>query len=117
MSIHFIWREVGFNAGDSINYFAVPDSRTSDIVRIGDVTNTGQQGRWMFRIDAAAIEVGGCFKEGTSSSYVENQDTFAKLLSQINETYETPRYQERIKMEACSMIETIMLLSRSWIDG
>jgi len=63
-----------------VNYFAVPDSRTPDIVRIGGVTNTRQQGRWMFRIDPASIEVGGCFKEGrpTPCIYVKPQDTLTK---------------------------------------
>ena len=47
--------QVGFNAGDGINYFAVPDSRTPEIGNIEETSNVDTTGRWIFRIDQATI--------------------------------------------------------------
>uniref|UniRef100_A0A8C7YEY0 Sushi, nidogen and EGF-like domain-containing protein 1 n=1 Tax=Oryzias sinensis TaxID=183150 RepID=A0A8C7YEY0_9TELE len=52
--------QAGFNAGDGKRYFNIPGSRTSDVVNVEATTNVGYPGRWVFRIDDAQVEVGGC---------------------------------------------------------
>ncbi|XP_024114885.1 sushi, nidogen and EGF-like domain-containing protein 1 isoform X1 [Oryzias melastigma] len=52
--------QAGFNAGDGKRYFNIPGSRTRDVVNVEGTTNVGYPGRWVFRIDDAHVEVGGC---------------------------------------------------------
>ncbi|XP_071202681.1 sushi, nidogen and EGF-like domain-containing protein 1 isoform X2 [Salvelinus alpinus] len=52
--------QAGFNAGDGKRYFNIPGSRTDDMVDVEGTTNVGCPGRWVFRIDNAQVEVGGC---------------------------------------------------------
>uniref|UniRef100_A0A3Q3WAJ4 Sushi, nidogen and EGF-like domain-containing protein 1 n=1 Tax=Mola mola TaxID=94237 RepID=A0A3Q3WAJ4_MOLML len=52
--------QAGFNAGDGKRYFNIPGSRTADVVNVEGTTNVGFPGRWVFRIDDANVEVGGC---------------------------------------------------------
>ncbi|XP_038138318.1 sushi, nidogen and EGF-like domain-containing protein 1 [Cyprinodon tularosa] len=52
--------QAGFNAGDGKRYFNIPGSRTADVVSLEETTNVGYPGRWVFRIDDANVEVGGC---------------------------------------------------------
>ncbi|KAM6963106.1 sushi, nidogen and EGF-like domain-containing protein 1 [Aplochiton taeniatus] len=52
--------QAGFNAGDGKRYFNIPGSRTDDVVAVEETTNVGNPGRWVFRIDHAQVEVGGC---------------------------------------------------------
>ncbi|XP_041862481.1 sushi, nidogen and EGF-like domain-containing protein 1 isoform X2 [Melanotaenia boesemani] len=52
--------QAGFNAGDGSRYFNIPGSRTADVVNVEETTNVGYPGRWVFRIDDAHVEVGGC---------------------------------------------------------
>ncbi|KAA0713117.1 Sushi, nidogen and EGF-like domain-containing protein 1 [Triplophysa tibetana] len=52
--------QAGFNAGDGRGYFNIPGSRTDDIVEVETTTNVGYPGRWVFRIDDAQVQVGGC---------------------------------------------------------
>ncbi|XP_041696619.1 sushi, nidogen and EGF-like domain-containing protein 1 isoform X1 [Coregonus clupeaformis] len=52
--------QAGFNAGDGKRYFNIPGSRTGDVVDVEGTTNVGCPGRWVFRIDNAQVEVGGC---------------------------------------------------------
>ncbi|XP_054916683.1 sushi, nidogen and EGF-like domain-containing protein 1 isoform X1 [Poeciliopsis prolifica] len=52
--------QAGFNAGDGRRYFNIPGSRTADVVSLEETTNVGYPGRWVFRIDDANVEVGGC---------------------------------------------------------
>ncbi|XP_078604865.1 sushi domain-containing protein 2-like [Branchiostoma floridae x Branchiostoma japonicum] len=56
--------QVGFNAGNGVQYFSVPASRTDDIVDIETTSNVGIPGRWVFRIDSAVIQDGGCHADG-----------------------------------------------------
>ncbi|KAH0623980.1 hypothetical protein JD844_007213 [Phrynosoma platyrhinos] len=53
-------KQAGFNAGDGKRYFNIPGSRTDDIVDVEMTTNVGIPGRWVFRIDDAQVQVGGC---------------------------------------------------------
>ena len=48
--------QVGFNAGDNTNYFAVPGSRTSNIVNIETTSNIGIAGMWVFQVNDGEVE-------------------------------------------------------------
>lgn len=61
--------QVGFNAGDNVNFFAVPGSREPSIVDIAENSNVGMKGRWLFRVDSATIEVSNnCETKGTEAN-------------------------------------------------
>ena len=49
--------QVGFNAGDGINYAAVPESRTAEIVNITTTSNVGVPGVWIFQVNEESIVV------------------------------------------------------------
>ncbi|XP_076872164.1 LOW QUALITY PROTEIN: sushi, nidogen and EGF-like domain-containing protein 1, partial [Brachyhypopomus gauderio] len=57
--------QAGFNAGDGRRYFNIPGSRTGDVVELETTTNVGYPGRWVFRIDDAQVQVGGCNDSGS----------------------------------------------------
>ncbi|XP_022088983.1 protein mesh-like [Acanthaster planci] len=57
--------QVGFNAGDGFNFYAVPESRTGTIVDIDQDSNIGTTGRFLFRIDSSNIIDTGCITEGS----------------------------------------------------
>ncbi|XP_076091868.1 protein mesh-like isoform X1 [Mytilus galloprovincialis] len=57
--------QVGFDAGDGINYFAVNASRTADIINIPQMSNVDIPGKYIFRVDSTSIEQGGCNVNGT----------------------------------------------------
>lgn len=50
--------KVGFNAGDNVNFFALPGSRQPSVLEVAETTNVDLKGRWMFRIDSATIVAG-----------------------------------------------------------
>ena len=52
--------QVGFNAGDGIRFFAVPESRTPEIINIATTSNVDIPGVWMFRVDQEDIMNAGC---------------------------------------------------------
>ncbi|CAH1272490.1 SUSD2 [Branchiostoma lanceolatum] len=56
--------KVGFNAGDGIQFFCTDASQTEDIVNVETTSNVNTPGRWVFRIDSAAIRDGGCNTDG-----------------------------------------------------
>jgi len=43
--------QVGFDAGDGIWFFAVPESRKPEMINISSTSNVGIPGVWMFRVD------------------------------------------------------------------
>ena len=49
--------QVGFNAGDGVNYAAVPESRTSEIINITTTSNIGIPGVWAFQVNRESIIV------------------------------------------------------------
>ncbi|KAL9985251.1 hypothetical protein ACROYT_G007629 [Oculina patagonica] len=57
--------QAGFNAGDGVRYFNIPGSATDQVIDIRTQSNVGKPGRWMFRIDSANIEAGGCNTKGS----------------------------------------------------
>ena len=50
--------QVGFNAGDGINFAAVPDSRTAGIIDIDTTSNIGISGVWAFQVSEETIIIG-----------------------------------------------------------
>ena len=56
--------QVGFDAGDGVNYFALPASRTSEIINVTSMSNVNIPGLFMFRVDSAGIKQGGCSTNG-----------------------------------------------------
>ena len=60
----------GFNAGDSIRFFNVPGSRTSDIINIASTSNVNKPGVWIFRIDDERIVTAGCSMEASNGNYI-----------------------------------------------
>ena len=56
--------QVGFDAGDGVNYFALPASRTSEIINVTSMSNVNNPGLFMFRVDSAGIKQGGCNTKG-----------------------------------------------------
>jgi hypothetical protein len=56
--------QVGFDAGDGVNYFALPASRTSEIINVTSMSNVNIPGLFMFRVDSAGIKQGGCNTNG-----------------------------------------------------
>ncbi|XP_078360277.1 sushi domain-containing protein 2-like isoform X2 [Oculina patagonica] len=57
--------QAGFNAGDGRRFFSIPGSRTHQVLNLPSKSNVGKPGRWMFRIDSAKIEAGGCNTKGS----------------------------------------------------
>ncbi|XP_035660312.1 protein mesh-like [Branchiostoma floridae] len=60
--------QVGFNAGNGMQYFSVPGSQTHAIVDVETTSNVNIPGRWVFRIDSAVIQDGGCNAEARTIS-------------------------------------------------
>ena len=52
--------QVGFNAGDGIRFFAVPESRSPGIINIDTTSNVDVPGVWVFRVDQEGIMNAGC---------------------------------------------------------
>jgi len=65
--------QVGFNAGDGIQYASVQGSQTADIVNIDErLGNTGLKGVWIFRVDDENIRVTNCTSIGMDSNIVDS---------------------------------------------
>lgn len=47
--------QAGFDSGDKKNYYNIPGSRTPEILNIGNTTNVGEPGRWVFQVDQLII--------------------------------------------------------------
>jgi len=46
---------VGLNAGDGVNFVAVPASHTADIINISSTSNVGIPGVWIFQINEERV--------------------------------------------------------------
>ena len=62
---------VGYNTGDGINGYAVPGSRTEDIVRIASSSNVGVGGIWVFRLDEEELVLPKCFDNTLSNMGIQ----------------------------------------------
>ena len=56
--------QVGFNAGDGIRYFNIPNSRTPAIIDIPSTSNYQKPGFWIFQVDEGTVENQGCSSNG-----------------------------------------------------
>ncbi|XP_033734958.1 sushi domain-containing protein 2-like [Pecten maximus] len=61
--------QVGFNGGDGVNFYALDESRTPSIVNLARMSNVKTNGKFVFRIDTAKIENGGCNTGGALVVY------------------------------------------------
>ena len=57
--------QVGYDAGDGTNYYALPESRTPEIINVSSMSNVNISGLFVFRVDSAEIIQGGCNTNGT----------------------------------------------------
>ncbi|KAK3104489.1 hypothetical protein FSP39_003333 [Pinctada imbricata] len=48
--------QVGFDAGDGENYFAIKESRTDDILNLPTLSNVGVEGQFIYSIEKAEFE-------------------------------------------------------------
>ena len=51
---------VGYNAGDGIVSYTVPESLTYDILRIASTSNVDVPGMWVFRLDEEDVVLPTC---------------------------------------------------------
>ena len=49
--------QVGFNAGDNINYYNFQGSRTPNILNITQMSNVGIGGKWVFQVNQGKIQL------------------------------------------------------------
>ena len=63
--------QVGFNAGDGIRFFVVPESRTPEIINITTTSNVDIPGVWMFRVDQEDIMNAGCANNSDGMALVD----------------------------------------------
>ena len=57
--------QVGFDAGDGINYAVVAESRQPEIINITQTSNVGRPGVWIFQVDEN-VEFAGCCDTDTT---------------------------------------------------
>ena len=60
LSIWYLFSKAGVNAGDKQRFTSIPGSRTPAIWNLPKTSNIGIPGQYMFRIDLAKVEKGGC---------------------------------------------------------
>ena len=56
--------QAGFNAGDGIRYFSIPNSRTPSIINITSTSNYQVPGLWIFQVDGESVKNHGCTSSG-----------------------------------------------------
>ncbi|CAC5420802.1 Sushi, nidogen and EGF-like domain-containing protein 1,Alpha-tectorin [Mytilus coruscus] len=57
--------QVGFDAGDGFNFYAIEASRTASVINVTRMSNIDNPGKFIFRVDTTKITNGGCNVEGT----------------------------------------------------
>ena len=57
--------QVGFNAGDGVRFYSVPESQTEAIINISMTSNFGVPGLWIFQVNEKDIRI------PTSGMYVK----------------------------------------------
>lgn len=56
--------QVGFDAGDGLNFYAIEASRTASVINVTKMSNINHPGKFIFRVDTTQITNGGCNVEG-----------------------------------------------------
>lgn len=62
--------QCGFNAGDNTHWLSITSSRNVSVLDLPYKSNVNQKGVWMFRIDKAKVEEGGCNTKGRITTFV-----------------------------------------------
>lgn len=44
--------QVGFNAGNGVNYYSLPGSQTPNVINVVNSTNAAVPGLWVFKVDS-----------------------------------------------------------------
>ncbi|CAC5408993.1 unnamed protein product [Mytilus coruscus] len=57
--------QVGFDAGDGLNFYAIEASRKASVINVTRMSNIDHPGKFIFRVDTTQITNGGCNVEGT----------------------------------------------------
>ncbi|XP_052077977.1 uncharacterized protein LOC127715900 [Mytilus californianus] len=57
--------QVGFDAGDGFNFYAIEASRKASVINVTRMSNIDHPGKFIFRVDTTKITNGGCNVEGT----------------------------------------------------
>ena len=52
--------QVGFDAGDGLSVYTLPESRTDAIINVTRTSNVGMPGVWVFKVSGPSVEIGGC---------------------------------------------------------
>ena len=52
--------QFGFYAGDEYNSYLLPESHTSQILNMSELTNVREPGVFIFRIDSKLLELASC---------------------------------------------------------
>lgn len=60
--------QVGFNAGDNVQFASIPGSRTDDIINIDERSNVLRNGVFIFQVDGISVSPAGCYESNTTKS-------------------------------------------------
>jgi Nidogen-like len=52
-----VFIQVGIDAGDNSNYYAVPWTMKNAVINLAQYSNTDLKGRWLFRIDQRPVQL------------------------------------------------------------
>ncbi len=52
--------QIGFNAGDGVNSYTLPLSKTTGVVNITKTSNIDVPGAWVFLVSGTSVVSGGC---------------------------------------------------------
>lgn len=55
--------QVGFDAGDGINFYTLPGSYTEAVMNVTQISNVGVPGMLVFKVSGPSVKVGGCLDE------------------------------------------------------
>ena len=67
--------QAGFNAGNGVNYYSLPGSRTPNVINVANSTNAAVPGLWIFKVDSNSVAI------PTSPSMCKQADSSLKLIN------------------------------------
>jgi hypothetical protein len=97
--------QVGFNAGDEVHFLALPGSRQPNIIQVGQTSNVGLKGRWMFRVDSATIEASNsCETEPEKCAVHQQFDVKANSCLDVAPAFD------------CPTLDGPVVINRRWVE-
>ncbi|KAI1707227.1 nidogen-like domain-containing protein [Ditylenchus destructor] len=72
--------QAGFDFGDGNHRLMIPGSCTGDVLKINEQSNVGDPGKWVFRVDRAAIQTAGC-TQGTGKVQLRISPSFVYTIT------------------------------------